>query len=102
MSEDQDSHRPPSDVLTPAANLFSMGSDLLNEVQGTIGNSKVKALRLSIGDRTIREIPVSPLTAIATIALVVGAILVSNLRIEIVKEPLPERSGDAAAPGGAS
>jgi hypothetical protein len=102
MSEEQESHRPHIDVLTPAANLFSLGSELLNEVQGTLGSSKVKALRLSFGDRTIREIPVSPLTAIATLALVIGAILVSNLKIEIVKEPLPGRSGDVNAPGGAS
>lgn len=88
-------------TLTPATNFFSLGSELLTEVQKTIGNSRLRALRLRVGDRIIKEVPVSPVTAIATIAVVVGAIIISNLKIEVVKEPLPESSPAAPAPGGA-
>ena len=101
MPDAPDFRRPQSDLLKPAANLFSLGSDLLTEVQNTIGTSKVKGLRISVGDRAIRDIQVSPLTAVATVALVVGAIIVSNLRIEIIKEPRQERSDAPVAPGGA-
>jgi hypothetical protein len=89
-------------AVTPAANFFSLGSELLNEVQHHLGDSKVKALRLTLGHRVIKEIPISPVTAVATVALVIVAIIVSNLKIEVVKEPLQETSPAASAPGGAS
>ena len=91
-----------SSAVTPAANFFTLGSELLNEVQHHLGDSKVKALRLTLGHRVIKEIPISPVTAIATVGLVIVAIIVSNLKIEIVKEPLQDTSPAASAPGGAS
>lgn len=101
MSDTPNTHVSSTDALVPAANFFSIGSELLGEVQKTVGDSKVKALRITVGNHVLREIPVTPVTAIATIAVVVAAILISNLKVEVVKEPLGNAS-PAAARGGDS
>ena len=72
----------------PAANLFSLGVDLFGEVQRVIGNDRVRALRVKIGNRVVKEIPVAPLTTYATLALVLLAVVVSTLSIEVEHEPL--------------
>ena len=41
--------------------------DLFSQVQRSLGSSKVRALRLKLGNHVIKEIPVSPLTTVATI-----------------------------------
>jgi len=71
----------------PAANLFSLGVDLFGQVQRLTGTSKVRALRLKLGNHVLKEIPVSPLTAAATMALVLLAVIVSTLTIEVEHEP---------------
>ena len=71
----------------PAANLFSLGVDLFGEVQRVIGNERVRALRVKIGSRVVKEIPVAPLTTYATLALVLLAVVVSTLSIEVEHEP---------------
>ena len=71
----------------PAANLFSLGVDLFGEVQRIIGTSRVRALRVKLGSRVIKEIPVSPLTTAATVALVLIAVIVSTLSVEVEHEP---------------
>jgi hypothetical protein len=75
-----------ADALSPASNFFSLGAELLSEVQKHVGHSKVKALRVNLGGRHLKDIPVSPASAIATVILAVLAVLISNLRIEVVKE----------------
>ncbi len=71
----------------PAANLFSLGVDLFGQVQRITGTSKVRALRLKLGNHVLKEIPVSPLTTIATMALVLLAVVVSTMTIEVDHEP---------------
>jgi len=71
----------------PAANLFSLGVDLFGQVQRITGTSKVRALRLKLGNHVLKEIPVSPLTTIATMALVLLAVVVSAMTIEVDHEP---------------
>lgn len=73
----------------PAANLFSLGMDLFGQVQRMIGTSKVRALRLKLGNHVIKEIPVSPLTTVTTVILVLLAVIVSTLSIEVDHEPAP-------------
>ena len=94
---------PSSEALVPATNFFSVGSELLNEVQRIIGHNRIRALRLTLGGRQIKEFPIAPATAIATIALVVGAVILSNLKVEVVKEPMSstERSLKSPASPGA-
>ncbi len=71
----------------PVANLFSLGVDLFGQVQRITGTSKVRALRLKLGSHVIKEIPVSPLTTVATMALVLLAVVVSTMTIEVDHEP---------------
>ena len=71
----------------PTANLFSLGMDLFGQVQRITGTSKVRALRLKLGSHIIKEIPVSPLTTVATMALVLLAVVVSTMTIEVDHEP---------------
>ena len=71
----------------PAANLFSLGMELFGQVQRITGSSKVRALRIKLGNHVLKEIPVSPLTTVATIVVVALAVLVSTLTIEVDHEP---------------
>ena len=73
----------------PAANLFSLAMELFGQVQRITGSSKVRALRLKLGNHVLTEIPVSPLTTAATLALVALAVIVSTLTIEVDHEPAP-------------
>jgi len=91
---------PASEALVPATNFFSVGSELLNEVQRIVGHSRIKAIRFTLGGRQIKELPIKPMTAIATIVIVIGAVILSNLKVEVVKEPAAP--GAPAASGGAS
>ncbi len=72
----------------PSGNLFSIGVDLFGEVQRVIGSNSVRGLRVKFGNRLIKEIPIAPLSTIATIAIVLLAIIVSTLSIEIDHEPI--------------
>lgn len=74
-------------TLSPATNFFSLGADLLGEVQHIIGTDKVRSLRIKLGNRVVKEIPVAPLTAVATLALVLLAVIVSTMSIEVEHEP---------------
>ena len=89
-----------SEALSPATSFFSVGAELLGEVQHIVGQSKVKALRLNLGGRHIKDIPVNPATAVATVALVILAVLISNLKVEVVKEPSQGTGSSASASGG--
>ena len=71
----------------PAANLFSLGMELFGQVQRITGSSKVRALRIKLGNHVLKEIPVSPLTTAATLVVVALAVLVSTLTIEVDHEP---------------
>jgi len=75
------------ETLAPATSFFGIGADLLGEVQRIIGSNRVRSLRVKLGDRVIKEIPVRPLTAIATVVLVLLAVVVSTMSIEIEHEP---------------
>jgi hypothetical protein len=80
---------PVRDALAPARTFFSLGADLLGEVQRIIGPNRVRALRVKLGDRVVKEIPVAPLTAVATVGLVLLAVLVSTMSIEVEHESAP-------------
>ena len=73
----------------PAANLLSLGVDLFGQVQRIIGTDQVRALRLKLGNRVLKEIPVGSLTTAATLALVLLAVVISTLSIEVDHEPKP-------------
>jgi len=79
--------RPASEELAPATNFLSLGAELLSEVQRIVGPSKVTALRIKLGDRVIKRIPLAPVTVAATVMLVIVAVLVSTMSIEVEHEP---------------
>ena len=68
-------------------NLFSLGVDLFGEVQRVMGKNRIRGLRVKVGNRVLKEVPVSPLSTYATLALVLLAVIVSTLSIEIDHEP---------------
>ena len=88
---------PASAQPAAAANLFTVGADLLGEVQRITGTSRVRALRLKLGNRTIKEFPVAPLTALATMLLVAGAVVISSMSIEVEHEPAANAASEARA-----
>jgi hypothetical protein len=78
---------PVSTALAPASHFFHLGAELLTEVQKIVGSNRVRSLRIKLGSRTIKEIKVAPLTAVATIALVLLAVIISTMTIEVEQEP---------------
>jgi hypothetical protein len=78
---------PVSNALAPATNFFALGAELLGEVQKIIGDNRVRTLRLKLGGRVVKEIQIAPLTAAATVALVLLAVVVTTMTIEVEHEP---------------
>jgi len=78
----------PSDALAPATSFFTVGAELLGEVQRLIGTNRVRCLRIKLGSRVVKEIPIRPLTAAATVILVLLAVVVSTMSIEVEHEPV--------------
>jgi hypothetical protein len=76
----------PQTSPTFGSGLIAVGSELLNEMQHIVGHSKVKALRINLGNRHIKDIQVNGATALVTIGLALLAVIISNLRVEVVKE----------------
>ena len=79
----------------PSASLITLGADLVGQVQRIIGRDRVRALRVKLGGRTVTEIPVAPLSAAATVVLVVLAVVLSTLSVEVEHEP-SDAAGEAA------
>lgn len=78
---------PASTALAPVGHFLHLGAELLTEVQKIIGSNRVRSLRIKLGSRTIKKIEVAPLTAVATIALVLLAVVISTMTIEVEQEP---------------
>jgi hypothetical protein len=76
-----------SDKLGPATNFFGLGAELLGEVQKIIGTNRVRSLRIKLGDRVLKELPIGPVTAVATVIIVLLAVIVSSISIEVEHEP---------------
>lgn len=72
----------------PSSSLFSVGVDLFGEVQRVIGSSSVRGLRIKFGNHLIKEISIAPLSTIATIAIVLLAVIISTVSVEIDHEPI--------------
>ncbi len=76
-----------SSTQTPSPNYFALGAELLGQVQRILGSSRVRGLRVKMGSRVIKEVPVGPMTAAATAGLVLLAVVVSTMSIEVEHEP---------------
>jgi len=70
--------RGPSDLLT-------VGADLLDEVERLLRAGAIRKIRVRLGNRTLKEIPVS-LTAVGAVLIGVIAVLVTRFVIELERE----------------
>jgi hypothetical protein len=70
--------RGPSDLLT-------VGADLLDEVERLLRAGAIRKVRVRLGNRTLKEIPVS-LTAVGAVLIGVIAVLVTRFVIELERE----------------
>ena len=75
-----------TNALSTAA-LLPLGLDLLGQVQRITNSDHVRALRIKLGGRVVKEIPVGSLSKLITVALVLVAVLVSTLTVEVEHEP---------------
>jgi hypothetical protein len=73
--------------LAPAGKLFGMGADVLGQIERTIGQNKIRAVRVKLGDRTLKEIPIQAASMILTIGVALLAVVVSSLSVEVEHEP---------------
>jgi len=73
--------------LAPASKLIGVGSDLLSQVEGLIGKSKIRSIRVKLGSRTLKEIPIETASTILTIAVALAAVVLSSLTVEVEHEP---------------
>jgi predicted NBD/HSP70 family sugar kinase len=70
--------RGPSELLT-------VGADLLDEVERLLRAGAIKKIRVRLGNRTLKEIPVS-LTAVGAVLIGILAVLVTQFVIELERE----------------
>jgi hypothetical protein len=68
-----------------AAEIISISAELLDEVQRLLDAGVIRKIRVKLGKRTLREIPVS-LTAIGALAVGLLAVLVTQFVIEIERD----------------
>jgi len=87
-----------TEPLKSASKVFTIGSELLREVQQHVGSSKVRSLRLTLGGRPIKDFPVAPATAIASLILVILAVIITNLKVEVIKDTDVNGDAEASAP----
>jgi predicted NBD/HSP70 family sugar kinase len=67
------------------ADLLTVGADLLDEVERLLRAGAIKKIRVRLGNRTLKEIPVS-LTAVGAVLIGILAVLVSRFVIELERE----------------
>jgi hypothetical protein len=73
--------------LAPAGKFFGIGADVLKQIERTIGQSKIRAIRVKLGDRTLKEVPLQTASVVLTIAVALVAVVVSSLSVEVEHEP---------------
>ncbi len=68
--------------------LLTLAGELLSELDEITREGAVRKLRVRFGDRVIKELPLVA-TAGAALLVTLGAILISQLSIEVEREPRP-------------
>jgi hypothetical protein len=68
-----------------AADIISITAELLDEVQRLLESGVIRKIRVKLGDRTLKEIPVT-LTAAGALVITVLAVLVTRFVIEIERD----------------
>jgi hypothetical protein len=83
-------------AFSPSPNYFALGAELLGQVQRILGRSHVRGLRVKMGSRVIKEVPVGPMSAALTAGIVLLAVVVSTMSIEVEHEPARGAASEAA------
>jgi hypothetical protein len=65
--------------------LMTVGADIIDEVQRLLDAGVIRKIRVKLGNRTLREIPVS-LTAVGAILIGLLAVLVTQFVIEVDRD----------------
>lgn len=73
-----------SDASRNLEAVAGIGADVLDRVQDVLKGGKIRRVRIKLGNRTIREIPVEA-AALTAILLAAAAVLLSQLHIELDK-----------------
>ena len=68
-----------------SSDLLTVSSDLLDQVERLLRAGAIKKIRVRLGNRTLKEIPVS-LTAVGAVLIGVLAVLVTQFVIELERE----------------
>jgi Domain of unknown function (DUF4342) len=78
-----------------AADFISVTADLLDEVQRLLEAGVIRKIRVKLGNRTLKEIPVN-LTAVGALVIGLLAVLITQFVIEIERDNELSRSEEAA------
>jgi hypothetical protein len=68
-----------------ASDIIAISAELLDEVQRLLDAGVIRKIRVKLGNRTLREIPVS-LTAVGALVLGLVAVLVTRFVIELERD----------------
>jgi hypothetical protein len=74
----EQTHPPRSDLLT-------VGGEIMDEVQRLLDRGVVRKIRVKLGRRTLKEIPVS-LTALGALTVGLVAVLISLFAVELERD----------------
>jgi hypothetical protein len=69
----------------PRHDLLAVGGEIMDEVQRLLDRGVIRRIRVKLGRRTLKEIPVS-LTAVGALTVGVVAVLISLFAIELDRD----------------
>lgn len=61
------------------------GADILDRVQATLQGGCIQRVRIKLGNRTIREIPVQA-AAFSAVLIALAAVVISQLHVEVDRD----------------
>jgi hypothetical protein len=85
------------DRETAGAGVMAAGLSFIDELKKLIAGGEICALRFKFGGRTVKEIPITPATALGVIGIATLAVVLTKLRVEVLRAQ--EGSAPAQVPG---
>lgn len=86
------------DRETSGSEVAAAGTVFVDEVKKLLNSGTPRALRVKFGNRLLKEISVSPQTAVAVVLLTALAVLVTKLRVEVVRSQQESMMPPASLP----
>jgi hypothetical protein len=72
-------------LLNGLNDLMTVGTEIIDDVQRLLDAGIIRKVRVKLGNRTLREIPVSP-TTLGAVAIGLLAVLITRLAIEVDRD----------------